>query len=295
MNKFKELRKKFIAETGEKLSQEQLAKKLNVARSTVAMWENGSSFPDIDTLKAIADFFGVSVNYLLSEPSLPTPQKPIDTNRLRELRLSKGLKQAELAAKLNITQGALSGWETGRYSIGNNDLRILANFFGVSIDYLLGEPTLPTPQKLKEPFNLQMFSQRNLQPMNEENKKIPIIGSVKCGTNGLAFEYLEGYIFVGDQFKGEAVAFRCRGDSMIDLGISDGDLAIVRLQDDVECGDLAVVVINGDEGALKRVRKFDGGISLESANAAYPSRIFTGADLSTVKIVGKVLEIRKRF
>lgn len=215
--------------------------------------------------------------------------------RLKDARKAKKLTQWRVAEALSVSTATYNRYEKGVLSPDPVALTKMADIFGVSVDYLLGRPDATVSANHAEPFNLQMFSQRNLQPMNEENKKIPIIGSVKCGTNGLAFEYLEGYIFVGDQFKGEAVAFRCRGDSMIDLGISDGDLAIVRLQDDVECGDLAVVVINGDEGALKRVRKFDGGISLESANAAYPSRIFTGADLSTVKIVGKVLEIRKRF
>ena len=76
--------------------------------------------------------------------------------------------------------------------------------------------------------------------------------------------------------------------------IDDGDIAIVRRQDDVECGELAVVVVNGDEGTLKRVRKFEGGIILEAANPDYPPRIFTGEDLNKIKIVGKVLETRRK-
>ena len=82
---------------------------------------------------------------------------------------------------------------------------------------------------------------------------------------------------------------------MKDIGITDGDLAIVRLQEDVGCGELAVVTINGDEGTLKRVRKFEGGIILEAANQEYPPRIFTGSELELIRIVGKVLEVRKKF
>lgn len=58
--------------------------------------------------------------------------------RLKFLRTEKGLKQAELATLLNVTQGALSGWETGRYDVGNSDLIKIANYFNVTIDYLLG-------------------------------------------------------------------------------------------------------------------------------------------------------------
>ena len=201
-------------------------------------------------------------------------------NRLKELRTKHHLKQSELADVLNVTQSTLSGWETGRYDIGNSDLHKIADYFDVSLDYLLGREVVK---------NVPLI---DLPP---ENKKIPIIGSVKCGPNGLAYQYLEGYVLVGEEFKGDIVAFRCTGDSMKDIGITDGDLAIVRLQEDVECGELAVVTINGDEGTLKRVRKFEGGIILEAANQEYPPRVFTGHELALIRIVGKVLEVRKKF
>ena len=202
-------------------------------------------------------------------------------NRIKELRKERGLKQTELAAVLNISQGALSGWETGRYDISNDDLKNLADYFGVSADYILGRSDIA-----HLPGYMGTVS---------ENKKIPIIGSVKCGTNGLAFEYLDGYVSIDESFSGNVVAFRCKGDSMKGVGINDGDIAIVRQQDDVESGELAVVVVNGDEGTLKRVRKFDGGIILEAANPDYPPRVFTGEDLNIIKIMGKVLETRKKF
>lgn len=202
-------------------------------------------------------------------------------NRIKELRKEKGLKQTELAAILNVTQGALSSWETGRYDIGNDDLRKIADYFGVSADYVLGRSDIT---------QLPNYIGKVI-----ENKKIPIIGSVKCGPNGLAFEYIDGFISIDESYSGNIVAFRCKGDSMKDLGINDGDIAIVRQQDDVECGELAVVIVNGDEGTLKRVRKFEGGIVLEAANPDYPPRIFTGEDLNKIKIMGKVLETRKQW
>lgn len=201
-------------------------------------------------------------------------------NRIKELRKEKGLKQTELAAILNVTQGALSSWETGRYDIGNDDLKKLADFFDVSADYILGRDDIT---------KLSGYIGKIV-----ENKKIPIIGSVKCGPNGLAFEDIEGYVNVDDDLTGEIFALRCKGDSMKFEDIKDGDIAIVRRQDDVECGELAVVIINGDEGTLKKVRKFEGGIILEAANPDYPPRIFTGEDLRKIKIVGKVLETRRK-
>ena len=202
-------------------------------------------------------------------------------NRIKELRTAQNLNQKDFAKIIGIAQPTLSGWETGRTQIDYENLNKLADYFNVSLDYLLGRNVTPTPI--------------DIEPLPPENKKIPIIGSVKCGPNGLAYQYLEGYVLVGEEYKGDIVAFRCTGDSMKDLGITDGDLAIVRLQEDVECGELAVVTINGDEGTLKRVRKFDGGIILEAANQEYPPRIFTGSELELIRIVGKVLEVRKKF
>jgi len=132
-------------------------------------------------------------------------------------------------------------------------------------------------------------------PLPVESKKIPIIGSVKCGPNGLAFEYSEGYVCVDEAINDEVLAFSCRGDSMKDIGISDGDIAIVRRQCTVENGELAVVIINGNEGTLKRVRYHEGMIILEAANPVYPPRIFTGEEVNIIKIVGKVIELRKKF
>ena len=68
-------------------------------------------------------------------------------NRLKELRQSKGIPQSDFAPMFNITQGTLSGWETGRYDISNDALVKLADFFNVSVDYLLGRPELASTNK----------------------------------------------------------------------------------------------------------------------------------------------------
>lgn len=202
--------------------------------------------------------------------------------RLKEARKNARLTQKEIASIIGVNQNTYSYWENGKTKVDNITLKKLAEVLNVSVDFLLGDEV---PK-----YDAQIFTQ--LPP---ENRKIPIIGSVRCGPNGLAFQYLEGYVLVGDEYHGDIVSFRCRGDSMKDLGITDGDIAIVRLQEEIETGELAVVVINGDEGTLKRVRKFEGGIILEAANQEYAPRVFTGDELSTVRIVGKVLEVRKKF
>lgn len=200
---------------------------------------------------------------------------------LKSLREQHGLSQQEVADKLGIDRTTYVKYESGS-SKPVRKLSELAALFGVTTDYLLGNDV--DPNKLSN----------YLGPV-VENKKIPIIGSVKCGPNGLAYEYLEGYIFVDDSLTGDVTAFVCKGDSMKDIGISDGDIAIVRRQCTIENGELAVVIINGEEGTLKRVRYHDNVMILEAANPAYPPRIFSGKEMNVVKIFGKVIQVRKNF
>jgi len=200
---------------------------------------------------------------------------------LKSLREQHGLSQQEVADKLGIDRTTYVKYESGS-SKPVRKLSELAALFGVTTDYLLGNDV--DPNKLSN----------YLGPV-VENKKIPIIGSVKCGPNGLAYEYLEGYVFVDDSLTGDVTAFVCKGDSMKDIGISDGDIAIVRRQCTIENGELAVVIINGEEGTLKRVRYHDNVMILEAANPAYPPRIFSGKEMNVVKIFGKVIQVRKNF
>lgn len=200
--------------------------------------------------------------------------------RLRELRISKGLGQKEVGVIIDVSDSSIRKYETGDRTPTPDAIKKLASYFGVTVDYLIGNSSFPYPNQVSLPI---------------ENKKIPIIGTVKCGVDGLAFEYIDDYVYVDERFGTDVVGFHCKGDSMIGIGIADGDIAIVRKQDEVENGELAVVVINGEEGTLKRVRLQNGVIVLEAANAAYPPRIFAGAEMNIIKIVGKVLEVRKNF
>lgn len=200
--------------------------------------------------------------------------------RLKLLREKHGYSQQFVADSLKINRTTYVKYESGA-SNPTRKLQEIASFYDVTVDYLLGRTDITSLPGYIGPV--------------VENKKIPIIGSVRCGPNGLAFQYIDEFVTIDESFTGNIIAFRCKGDSMIDLGISDGDIAIVRQQEDVESGEVAVVVINGDEGTLKRVRKFEGGIILLPANPAYKERVFTGDELNNIRIVGKVLEIRKRL
>jgi repressor LexA len=218
--------------------------------------------------------------------------------KIVHLREERDLTQKELAEKLEFNRSVLNRIEKGTRPIRDDELKKVADFFDVSIDYLLGRLSSPhgTPFAGQIPGQFLTFAGQKVKnevPPPTDNIKIPIIASVKCGYGGLAYEYLDGYVPIdSSSMHGEIKAFRCYGDSMKDIGIFDGDVAVVRLQDDVENGELAIVLVN-DEGMLKRVRKEKGVLMLESANPDYPPMIFTSDN--EVKIIGRVMEIRRHL
>lgn len=203
--------------------------------------------------------------------------------RLKEFRKKARVTQAEIAELVGVNQNTYSYWENGKTKIDNATLSKLADYFNVSIDELLGRDT---SKILAENFEIVDMG---------EMKKIPVVGSVKCGPNGLAFEDFDGDIAVQAKFNGDVFALKCKGDSMAGIGIFEGDIAIIRKQEDVECGELAVVIVDNEEGTLKRVKKKDSFIILESANVNYSARVFVNEDLRRVKIIGKVIQVIKQF
>jgi repressor LexA len=200
--------------------------------------------------------------------------------RIRRSRIAKSLTQDEVARLMDVTRGAVANWEHNRSLPPAKNFPRLAQILGVSSAYLQMESDYPIANEI---------------PMPEDLLKIPIIATVKCGVNGLAFEEDGGFVNVEKKHGEDLRAFRCKGDSMINEGIHDGDVAIVRIQDTVESGELAIVVINGDEGTLKKVHIQKDAIILESANPSYPARVFTGVDRAIVHIVGKVIETRRKW
>ena len=200
--------------------------------------------------------------------------------RIRRSRIAKSLTQDEVSRLMEVTRGAVANWEHNRSLPPAKNFPRLAQILGVSSAYLQMESNYPIANEI---------------PMPEDLLKIPIIATVKCGVNGLAFEEDGGFVNVEKKHGEDLRAFRCKGDSMINEGIHDGDVAIVRIQDTVESGELAIVVINGDEGTLKKVHIQKDAIILESANPSYPARVFTGVDRAIVHIVGKVIETRRKW
>ena len=196
-------------------------------------------------------------------------------NRIKLLREEKKIRQDELAKVLSISPSAVGMYERDEREPNDEITLKLAEYFGVSTDYLLGKS-----------------DNRNSDiPVS----KIPILGTVKAGYDWLAEENIIDYITLKENIPnvGEYYALRITGDSMLPL-LAEGDLVIVHDQDDVESGQTAVVLINGEEATVKKVVKTKEGIELHAMNPYYPVKKFTFEDMQKipVKIIGRVKEAK---
>ena len=123
---------------------------------------------------------------------------------------------------------------------------------------------------------------------------IPVMGRIAAGTPISALQNKSHTIALPPDMlpSGEHYALEVRGDSMIDAGIFDADMVVIRRQDTAETGDIIVALIDDEEATLKRLRKRGASIALEAANPAYETRIF-GPD--RVQIQGKLVSLIRRY
>lgn len=204
--------------------------------------------------------------------------------RIKQLRIKKGLTQEELGKVIGVQKSAIRKYECGTVeNMKRSSIQKMADFFGVSPSYLLGyEESAPAADLSHIP---------GIFPIPKQ-KKLPILGSIACGEPILAVENVEGYASIDEDIDAQ-FCLRCQGDSMIDARIYDGDIVYIRQQPDVDNGEIAAVLI-GDEATLKRVYKKKNTIILQPANKAYEPMVYTGSELDEIRILGKAVEFRSR-
>ena len=197
---------------------------------------------------------------------------------LGRIRKEKGYTQEKLAKALHVARSTVAMWETSGTSPDAGQLAAMATLLGVSVDEILGVE-LPLPSNAYPVSNLA---------------HVPIVGAIKCGPGGISIQEVEGYGLEDVKNPEEYILLRVTGDSM-EPEIHVGDMALIHMQEDVESGELAAVIVDGDEGTLKRVSKQGDAVILEAFNPAYPARVFTGHEISCLRIVGKVVKTERKW
>lgn len=198
--------------------------------------------------------------------------------KIKSFRESRSMTRDELAELLNTTRQSISRYENGERKANQDLLFELASIFKVSLDDFFPVRNL--------------YDQTNITKVTPENMvAIPVIGTIACGDPILADENIIGYRYhLKDKLpKGQTFYLTAKGDSM-EPKIPDGSDVLIRMQDEVEDGEIAAVLVNGDtEATLKRVKRQGDIVMLIAENSAYPPYIIT--ESNPARILGKAVGV----
>lgn len=202
--------------------------------------------------------------------------------KMKNRRIELGLSLEAVGDIVGVGKSTVRKWENGFIkNMGRDKIALVAKALRVTPGYLMGwedAPAVPGVETI---------------PYTPPRARVPIIGVVRCGSGGLALEEPLGFEGADVANAEDYFYLRATGDSM-EPDVREGDLVLIHKQPEVESGELAVVVVNGEEGMLKRVILKPGAVILQSSNPAYPPRVFIGEETQIVRIAGKAVQsIRK--
>ena len=200
--------------------------------------------------------------------------------RIKMLRKEHNLTQEELGAKIGVQKAAIQKGTVK--NIKRDSLIKLAQCLDTSPEYLLGWEDMPN--------NIEVAD-------TSDYVNIPIIGRVAAGLSCFAETNITDYEPVSkNDVRGDEpfVFLRVVGDSMYPL-FMEGDLVLVRCQSSVDSGSYAVVMIDEEDGVVKKIVYGPDFIELHSINPMYPVRRFENEDVTRIRVFGLVREIKRKF
>jgi len=202
-------------------------------------------------------------------------------HRLREGLDVREMTQAELAKRSGISKSSISRYIKGDWEGKQSAVYELAKALGVTEAWLMGyDVPMESDMALAVP--------PGFEPLPRTIKR-PLVGSIACGEPITAEENIEDYVDVPEDAHCD-FCLRCKGDSMIDAGIHDGDVVYIHIQPEVENGQIAAVRVDG-EATLKRVfwDSDNQVLQLVPANSSYMPKVYSGQALESVHIEGRAV------
>lgn len=199
---------------------------------------------------------------------------------LIQIRKSKKLRQQDVADRIGVQRSTYGKYETGDSEPDLKMLKKLAEFFGTTVEYLIGNTDDPSPSKT-------------------DATRIPVVGRVEASIAREAIQDIIDWEEIDpEMLRGgaEYIGLVIHGKSM-EPRMKDGDVVIVRIQDDCDTGDIAIVFVNGDEATCKKIKKTPEGVLLIPFNDAFEPMFYTNQEIIDlpVRIFGKVVELRAKF
>lgn len=220
-------------------------------------------------------------------------------NIILSLRNEKGFSQEQLAKVLHVSKSTVAMWETGQRLPSVEKYEEIADYFNVDMDFLYGRTTIKR-KSLFDESGSEYVNSKLVTDISHRNRgvEINVLGRVAAG---IPIEAIEDIIdteeISSDMARtGEFFGLKIHGDSM-EPRMCEGDVVIVRRQDDAESGEIVIATVNGSDATCKRLRKYRDGIELISNNPAYNPMFYSNEDIENkpVRIIGKVVELRGKF
>lgn len=190
----------------------------------------------------------------------------------------KNKSRNDMCQALGVKYTTFTDWVKGNTYPRIDKIELMANYFGISKADLVEDHTSST--------------------ISSHGIVVNVLGRVAAGIPIEAIENIIDTEEISEELArtGDFFGLQIHGDSM-EPKISDGDVVIVRQQDDAESGDIVIATVNGDEATCKRLRKYRDGIELVANNPTYEPLFFSNEDIvnKPVRIIGRVVELRAKF
>lgn len=199
--------------------------------------------------------------------------------KIRLIREERNLTQEQLAEFLGTTKQVISRYEKNQRTPKITIAQEYADKLGVDLVYLIDNNLGLDPLSI------------GLMPL-PNTYEVPRLGTIACGDPILASENIETYDDVPENIRCD-FTLKCRGNSMTGARINDGDIVYIRLQDHVENGEIAAVLIDEasdlSAATLKKVYRYPDKLMLQPANPEYEPFIFVGEEMNKVRIIGRAV------
>lgn len=202
--------------------------------------------------------------------------KQIMANNIKKYMKLNNKTRNDICNDLHLAYTTFSDWVNAKKYPRIDKIELLANYFGIEKSDLVEEKDINDFMSYDNIFKI-------------EKKKFPMLGTVACGEPIYADEDRESYVMAGTDINAD-FCLKCKGDSMINARIYDGDIVFIKKQSTVNNGEIAVVII-GDEATLKRFyyHKDKNMVILKFENPKYEDKIYVGEELNQIRILGKAV------
>lgn len=270
------------------ITQTELCKRTQIPKSAMSQYMSGKFKPKQTRTYLIAKALNVSEAWLMGFDDVSMERETASNSeeisnivkRLKESILNSGYSYAELEKLTGISRSSLQRYANGiTAKIPIDAIQTIAAAVGVDAEYIMGWT------------DSDLSNIKNIEPI-PTMVKVPLLGTIACGEPILAEENIEDYINMPEKAKG-TFALRCKGDSMINARIFDGDIVFIREQPEVENGEIAAVLIE-DEATLKRVYKTENSIELRPENPTFKPLYYQKEEMNKVRILGKAVGFYSR-